>query len=208
MNFKRPILYNLILILVLAVCVIGAGVGFTASWLTDSASATTTLTIGKAVAINLYTTNSGNATATSIGDLDAAPGDVVNFNAVYLKANQDTSTCYVRIKLSLADTNNLYSIANASILGVAESYYWVESGGYFYLANRSVLNLDSNNEMTNLVAVTYGANVSYKIQVKGVTVNTNAGNNASGTGTVTVLVQAIQAANHALANWNDAFPTT
>ncbi len=202
MKAKTKFLYSSILIVVLSACLIFAGMGFTSSWLTDSASANATIRIGKQVAISL--------SANNIGSKTVAPGESVNFDTVTVTADDDTSTCFVRIKVeldSLDEDRNLFDISQVQIEGYydendsSNSYYWVQDGDYFYLASQAFL--DGNN----LKGVFYGDNKSYNITLKNVKGATTASgvDNSSKSCAITLKVQAIQAANYADSNWDQAF---
>ena len=201
MKAKTKFLYSSILIVVLSACLIFAGMGFTSSWLTDSASANATIRIGKQVAISL--------SADDIGSKSVAPGESVDFNTITISADNDTSACFVRIKVELdtQDTDNaLFDISSATIQGdndaILESdrYYWVKDGGYYYLASQDALN------GSNLKRVYYGDNKAYNITLKNVNGATTAENTDGGKNCSIILkVQAIQAANYTSSNWAQAF---
>ena len=205
----KSVLYSSVLIIVLSVCFICAGIGFTSAWLTDRASATVTLTMGKAVSFNLYTASSGGSTTDSIGEKDAVPGERIDFDSVYIRPSADASTCYVRAKIDFISNSKLSADNNSfiytfdeqtQIKGNDSTYYWVkDSDNYYYLVSTNVIT------GSNYVGVVSGNNVSsYKLQVTGVKVSDNAtntnGNNHDDC-EVKLTVQAIQAANYAYENW-------
>ena len=201
---KLPIFYRLTLIVVMLTCVVCAGFGFTSAWLTDAASFSTSLTMGKQVSINLYTASSGGTTTSSIGNVSVAPGEIndVNFNPVYIKAGDDTSSCVVRIKLETSGENaNLFDISTATIES-ENNYKWIKKieDGYYYLTTSDGL----NQAVTNLSTIVSGDGNSVKIQVNNVKASKNAINTDGGKScTITLKVQAIQAANYAYENWSD-----
>ena len=199
----RSFIYSSVLIVVLSVCVVCAGIGFTSAWFTDSASATATLTMGKAVSFSLYDASSNGNTTTSIGTPNVNPGDYATFNAVYIQTIADASVCFVRAKIELPE-NTVFEVvnnkANAVIgSGVSDSYNWVyrQEDGFYYLTNGTTL----NGTVSNLYAV-YSTN-RYKFQVNNVRAKTTADNDDGGANaTVTVTFQAIQAANYTHTAWS------
>ena len=201
----RSFIYSSVLIVVLSVCVVCAGIGFTSAWLTDSASTTATLTMGKAVSFNLYDAATNGNTTSSIGTQYVNPGEYATFSPVYIQTVADASVCFVRAKIELP-ANSLFVIDTGKAEGVVGNgqYKWVyhedETGGYFYLTNGSTL----NGTISNLYAVY--SNQRYKFQVTNIYASSDADNNDGDNGenaTVTVTFQAIQAANYAYGNWED-----
>ena len=171
--------------------VIAAVVGTTAAWFTSTASATGTITTGQIttkikVGSEEFTGTSSNTISFTNGTL--MPGDTF-CGAIKIMANCSDTTRGVYVRISVSITGN-----GAAALSFTKGSNWTaETDGWYYYS--------STASTTALTAIKTGtSNTTYTDFCGAISLSSSTGNTYQNkTCTITITLQAVQAANQSAA---------
>ena len=199
------ILFGSFLTIMLSVSVVCGYFTFTGAWLTDKHNVDVELSLGNAVSVVF----SKSQFDMDIGERDGVtPGERFNMERITIGSPENTSTCYVRIKLDLVGTYSSNFVLDSSTAGQENTitvagngaYVWKKIGTYYYLIANEILDVNATIDDITLIAVE--ANHAYNMQIQGILALSSLGNaNGGQEANIQVTAQAIQAANYTSANW-------